>query len=509
MSKTMTTAQVLDRVDEELAKRELIMSMINKENYQAFGTSVVLQTFQICQYMMDFFAILKGFEVNQNGMVIDQETQRVRPMPVQQLFSQLDDYIPQKYSKLLMSMRMVRNKAAHMQSLTSDDYTDYLDAFNSFGLWFVTNKVVLEYASDDQKRSFSRHSVSFGERIISEPGVKSRILRYYYKTSKTTLDHDDIKEVVHDEIAVAEVISEGDRIADSKIDKVLQKLDRIEANQNLISSQLTDISKQIEKLSEKVTDYQTLVDRQLAAVDSVEAQEQILSAYTDVLIDKIKSGIITQYDQQEYRVEANMLKQSFGDTWNKLQPSTQKFLISSKLLYRHQIVLGDQTDYSGVCVLITKALEVEMSKRFFSDFMGYLKAHCVRATGPRSEKYLDFPTFMLNKWKKPIKAKDFTLGSVAYVLCYLVDDKLTEEEQDNNRQRLIEFCKSELLSGKNDTEIMDLLAEYAENIETVRKDYRNPSAHTNMLQEINAKECMDLVIDVEKLLKRMVDSFDK
>ena len=56
---------------------------------------------------------------------------------------------------------------------------------------------------------------------------------------------------------------------------------------------------------------------------------------------------------------------------------------------------------------------------------------------------------------------------------------------------------------------MDLLAEYAEDIETVRKDYRNPSAHTNMLQEINAKECMDLVIDVEKLLKRMVDSFDK
>ncbi len=39
--------------------------------------------------------------------------------------------------------------------------------------------------------------------------------------------------------------------------------------------------------------------------------------------------------------------------------------------------------------------------------------------------------------------------------------------------------------------------------------YRNPSAHTNMLQEINAKECMDLVIDVEKLLKRIIDSFDK
>lgn len=509
MAGIMTTAQVLDRIDDELAKRELIMEMINKDNYQVFGTSVVLQTFQICQYMMCFFAILKGFDVNENGMVIDPEAQRARPMQVQRLFSQLGDYIPQKYSKLLISMRMVRNKAAHMQSLSSDDYVDYLDAFNSFGLWFVTNKVVLHNASEDQRKNFSKRSVSFGERIISDPDVSRRILRYYYKSEKKKLDRNDIEEVVHNEAVVEEVIFEGDRQADSKLDKVLQKLDRIEANQNMISDQLKDISKQIATLSEKVTDYQILVDRQLEAVGSDEAKEKILSAYTDVLIEKIKSGIITQYDQQEYRVESDMLRQSFGDTWGKLQPSTQKFLVSSKLLYRHQIVLGDQTDYSGVCVLITKALEVEMSKRFFSDFMDYLKTNCIRTGGPRSEKYLDFPTFMLNKWKKPIKAKDFTLGSVAYVLCYSVDDQLTDEQRDNNKHRLVEFCKSELLSGHTDEDILQLLSEYAEDVETVRKDYRNPSAHTNMLQEINAKECMDLVIDVEKLLKRMVDSFDR
>ena len=49
MAGIMTTAQVLDRIDEKLAKRELIMEMIIKDNYQVFGISVVLQTFQICQ----------------------------------------------------------------------------------------------------------------------------------------------------------------------------------------------------------------------------------------------------------------------------------------------------------------------------------------------------------------------------------------------------------------------------------------------------------------------------
>lgn len=509
MREKMRVEQILDKVSEELEKRNVIISMINKDNYLAFGNSVVLQTFQTCQYMIGFFAVLQGFDVNPSGMVIDPKSETNRPFPIQQLITRLDAYIPPKYSKLLISMRMIRNKAAHMQSLTSDDYLDYFDTFSSFGLWFVTDNVVLEHSNEEQKRQFSRHSVFLGTQIVADKEVKNRLLRYYKVLANVSYDTADVSNLVHNDETVAIVISEGDRIANAKIDKVLEKLERIETSQNLISNQLNDISKQISALSQKVSDYQVLVERQLSSIESSVAQERILSAYTDVLIDKIKDGIITQYDQREYLTEEEVLKQTFGETWTKLQASTRKFLISAKLLHRHQIVLGNQTDYSGVCVLITKALEVEMAKRFYSDFMSFLKTHCIRSHGPKEEKYLDFPTFMLNKWKKPIRTKDFTLGSVAYALCYSIDDQLSQEEIDRNKTRLLEYCRSELLSGRSDSEIMELLAEYAEDVETVRKDYRNPSAHTNMLQEINAKECMDLVVDVEKLLKRMIDSFDK
>lgn len=37
----------------------------------------------------------------------------------------------------------------------------------------------------------------------------------------------------------------------------------------------------------------------------------------------------------------------------------------------------------------------------------------------------------------------------------------------------------------------------------------NPSARTGKLTEVNAKDCFDIVLDVEKLLKRMLDSFDR
>ena len=52
-----------------------------------------------------------------------------------------------------------------------------------------------------------------------------------------------------------------------------------------------------------------------------------------------------------------------------------------------------------------------------------------------------------------------------------------------------------------------LCLEYADEIETIKKNYRNPSAHTGELTEVNAKDCFDIVLDVEKLLKRMLDSF--
>lgn len=84
---------------------------------------------------------------------------------------------------------------------------------------------------------------------------------------------------------------------------------------------------------------------------------------------------------------------------------------------------------------------------------------------------------------------------------------MTEEQTVNNRNKLLQFTKEVLMPDKTEEEIFDLLQEYAEEIERVREDYRNPSAHTNELTQIEAKECFDLVIDVEKLLKRMLDSF--
>lgn len=72
---------------------------------------------------------------------------------------------------------------------------------------------------------------------------------------------------------------------------------------------------------------------------------------------------------------------------------------------------------------------------------------------------------------------------------------------------MVEYVREKLFVGKTDDEIFELLNDYAESVEEVKNDYRNPSAHTNELRRVDAEQCFALVVDVEKLMKRMLDSF--
>jgi hypothetical protein len=148
-------------------------------------------------------------------------------------------------------------------------------------------------------------------------------------------------------------------------------------------------------------------------------------------------------------------------------------------------------------------VEVEMSNRFGRDYLAFLKEKY-----PGKDNFSQFPTALLNKYGAPIKPKEFTLGSVAHVLCYSVAKDITPEQVENNRRKLMEFLSIRLMTGQPMETIAANVELIAENVEEIRTDYRNPSAHTNELRCINAKQCFDLVLDVEKFLKKFLDSVD-
>ena len=77
---------------------------------------------------------------------------------------------------------------------------------------------------------------------------------------------------------------------------------------------------------------------------------------------------------------------------------------------------------------------------------------------------------------------------------------------------ILEYVKRSILktyaSTHSDEDIHNLLSDYVTDVERVRENYRNKAAHTNALTKTSATECFNLVLDDDKLLKKMLDSFD-
>ncbi len=273
------------------------------------------------------------------------------------------------------------------------------------------------------------------------------------------------------------------------------------SGQARIESKIDDIVKQIEELSRQITSYQSLVSRQLEMVTSDAEEDRIIHAFSEECTERIILEMRKKSSSDVFRVEQQKLENSFGESaWSKLADQSRTFLVSAKVIFNSLVTLQDAVDYSGVCLLVTKALELELSRRFCKDFVSFLKQKY-------GKDYSLFPTPLLNKYGKPITAKHFTLGSVAYVLCYERADDISDETFENNRQKLLEFCKEKLLPEMDDVKVFACLNDFAIQVETVKTEYRNPAAHTNELKYVKAQECFDLIIDVEKLLKKMLDAF--
>ncbi len=144
---------------------------------------------------------------------------------------------------------------------------------------------------------------------------------------------------------------------------VIERLERIEDK----------IDEMLIKMSDQIANYQSLIERQIDRAIGQEEIERIIQSFSDECSERIIKQLNSNYTEQECMLEEEKLTASLGEkAWEKLDPSSQTFLISSKLIYNKLISIGNVVDYSGVCLLVTKALEVEMSNRFFKKYVVFL-----------------------------------------------------------------------------------------------------------------------------------------
>ena len=282
----------------------------------------------------------------------------------------------------------------------------------------------------------------------------------------------------------------------------VKPISQINERTQRIESKVDEIDKQIRQLSGQIISYQSLVERQIKKADTQDEIERLISGFIDECAERIIEKTRSSSEEEILEQEKLKLVSSLGsNAWNKLDEASRTFLISAKVMYKHLILLNDIIDYSGVCVLVTKALEVELSKRFYTNFLKYLDSRY-------QKDYTQYPTSLLDQGGKPLSLERFTMGSIAFTLCYIENRHDSLLQKTNNKNKLLEYVKSCIFTSYSQSQIETMLCEYAKSINFIRYKYRNPSAHTNEIRRIDAEECLNLVLDVEKLLKKMLDSFD-
>ena len=419
----------------------------------------------------------------------------------------------------------------------------FLNAFNYFFLWF--NEIYSESFSVEDP--FDIYKIS--NLIFNLPNREEKVFEVIGKEKidfKEIRNEEKLLDLVDDEDVLIELIRESaivesyekcmelpdieiegtacvsipddDSFNDFELDSLLEKTNNKDYSENLllllfkevrelkeamrkIDDKLTDIQKQLNNISKQFSDYQKMVENQLLRVNSEDEKEGIIQGYIDVCVEQLKNFSEINSKNTDYIREKRKLKSLFDDAWDKLSDESKTFLISSRLMFNEYIMIDEQIDYSGVCILLAKALELEATKRFFTDFIEYL--------GKKFQKnYSRYHTALTFNRNNLLFEEKFSMGSIAYVLCYKSDDKITPKQKSNNKKLLMDYCRNCIFSNKNDDEIEILLEDYASSIEEVREKYRNPSAHRNKIQQGDAKACFDFIIDHEELLIKMLKSFD-
>lgn len=446
-----------------------------KKNNMAEYPTIIDKGTDICEDILELILIARTDFTVKNGYVINYSPLDEK-IPII-LFCTISNIciVPYEARSFLESIMKYKNISLTQFILDNNTVLEFTMAFDYFFTWFY------KYANEEGICKLDENWGKLAKLLVNEEVADKYTQKGFEKISEKLMDID------------VKVTSTSDAV--------------IELNDTL-----KEVQKQLSEISGSITSCQSLVTRYLEKSDvhdddDVRMNEKLIQTFVDECAERIIKSTELSIKNQKYVGEKNKLINSIGQSaWNKLDDSSKTFLITSKVMFSDLSEIPGQTDFSGVCILVTKALEVEMKRRFYYGFLDFLdeKYHA---------DYSRYPTFLVTHNRKKTKyflrnENQFTMGSIAYALC-VKENKYDDDMQiENNKKILADYVKAGLMHDKTENETLSILYEYGEEIENIKNRYRDKSAHTNQLTKIDARKCFDLVIDTEELLRRMLDSFD-
>lgn len=311
----------------------------------------------------------------------------------------------------------------------------------------------------------------------------------------------DIKECT---IKQTSIIKKDTEIVAQKVDDIQEKID---SSKNEILLHIDMINEKIESLENSFKIYKEDLESKIEDVFEDFDRERLISSFSDQVVDRIRRSLKLFNENESYKSVVNSLKIQFEEQWEKMGVVSKDFLITAKILFNNMNNIDKPLDYSGVCILVSKAVEVELKERFYKKFTLFLDERY-------KEEYDKWPYALCRKKKKngktiatPIEEIEFTLGTVPHVCCLYKPIYMSDDAYDNSKEAVISFAKEKLFLDDADDEIRGNLKYIGKVAAHIKDKYRNPAAHTGTLSKKNAQECLNEVVDIQKELKKVLSCF--
>ena len=310
-------------------------------------------------------------------------------------------------------------------------------------------------------------------------------------------------------------------ISDSDTDRILAQMaanhKEVVDKMDAIADKQTDLSNQIAELSTQLQPCRELASGILDSLPEGD-EDSPLAERLYALTSSISAKVLEKQYGSERLPEAGAirgeLKQLFDPIWDRRDPRTQRELFSAKMSYQllAQKECGNDIDFSGVCTLASKAMEVECEKYFYKRFRQYIFEQTPEKR--RDAQFVEVLSLTPEAAKQSKQRGGFTLGSVQHILKPRYDREKGEFEPYKRYMAVLtSYARERLFSPgvgadlMDDQQIRNVLWKYVDYVNTVKNRYRNPSVHKELVSQQSALSCLDYVVDVEKKLKEMVSAF--
>jgi membrane protein YqaA with SNARE-associated domain len=226
------------------------------------------------------------------------------------------------------------------------------------------------------------------------------------------------------------------------------------------------------------------IENNIKAIEQERRNSYQVDSYIDNSISKVTNT--DAFNILSGVVKANIVAEIGKIHWEKLENKSKLFLTTAEVLREFLEVFNNELDYSPPTLNYCKAVENELNQKLLFPFKEFFQSKKLRLKNSDYESKLSF-----------ILTKDdmkLTLGEHVYILRRILNtNQLTNIESEYKRFIMISSPSS--------------LGRLNQKINIITKYYRNPSGHTEVMDQKQCLECRNYILTRNGVLPGILGNF--